>query len=45
MTTHVVAGPDDRFYVADPNGVAVNPSSGRVFVAGRTGEALQLLDP
>lgn len=31
--------------VRQPNSVAVNPASGRVFVAGRTEDALQLLDP
>jgi DNA-binding beta-propeller fold protein YncE len=31
--------------VRQPNSVAVSPASGRVFVAGRTGNALQLLDP
>lgn len=31
--------------VRQPNSVAVNPTSGRVFVAGRTSGALQLLDP
>jgi DNA-binding beta-propeller fold protein YncE len=31
--------------VRQPNSVAVNPVTGRVFVAGRTGNALQLLDP
>jgi len=31
--------------VRQPNSVAVNPASGRVFVAGRTEEVLQLLDP
>ena len=31
--------------VRQPNSVAVNPASGRVFVAGRTGEVMQLLDP
>ena len=31
--------------VRQPNSVAVNPASGRVFVAGRTGAELQLLDP
>jgi DNA-binding beta-propeller fold protein YncE len=31
--------------VRQPNSVAVDPASGRVFVAGRTQEVLQLLDP
>jgi DNA-binding beta-propeller fold protein YncE len=31
--------------VRQPNSVAVNPASGRVFVVGRTEEVLQLLDP
>ena len=31
--------------VRQPNSVAVNPASGRVFVAGRTGNMLQLVDP
>lgn len=31
--------------VRQPNSVALNPASGRVFVGGRTGNVLQLLDP
>lgn len=31
--------------VRQPNSVAVDPASGRVFVGGRSGSALQLLDP
>ncbi len=31
--------------VRQPNSVTVNPADGRVFVAGRTGEVLQVLDP
>jgi DNA-binding beta-propeller fold protein YncE len=31
--------------VRQPNSVAVDPASGRVFVAGRTEEVLHLLDP
>ena len=31
--------------VREPNTVAVNPSSGRVFVTGRADGELQILDP
>jgi DNA-binding beta-propeller fold protein YncE len=35
----------DYATVRQPNSVAVNPANGRVFVAGRTEEVLQVIDP